>query len=222
MSSSRDAGAAAPPTERELKFADVDHSALRERLLALEAECEGSPALEDNWIFDQDGRLQSAGSVLRLRVDRRGARLTVKGPATFEDQMKIRTELETGVDDAQTLRAILEALGFSATRRYQKYREIWHLGSITISVDHTPIGDFAEFEGENCETVARRCGLDPAQAEPRSYLALYEDHVRSHPDAPPDMLFPPKERGGVGTGATPIVTPGAIQAAQAKRDADGG
>lgn len=177
------------PKERELKFADIDHGKVRERLMALEAECQGSSALEDNWIFDRDGQVMGNGGLLRLRLDRRGARLTFKGPATFEGKIKIRTEHETGVENIDAIRAILESLGFGVVRRYQKYREEWHLGSIVICLDHTPIGDFVELEGVGCDKVAVRCGLDPAMAERRNYLRLYEDYLRDHSDAPPDMIF---------------------------------
>ncbi len=177
--------------ERELKFVDVDHGELRERLEALEAECQGTPALEDNWIFDRDGgELAKSGQVLRLRVDRRGAGLAFKGPAAFDGRVKVRIEHQVGVSDQRPIRGILESLGFSVVRRYQKYREEWHLGSIVISLDHTPIGDFAEFEGDGCEKVAVRCGLDPEQAERRNYLRLYEDYLKENPSAPRDMVFP--------------------------------
>ncbi len=177
------------PEERELKFGDVDLDGLRDRLRELDAECQGSAALEDNWIFDMDGQLSSSGRLLRIRVDRRGSRITYKGPARFEDKVKIRPELETGVEEFATTRKIFEALGYSLVRRYQKYREDWLLGSITISLDHTPIGDFAEFEGAGCDRVAKRCGLDPEKAERRNYLRLYEDYLKEHQEAPPDMIF---------------------------------
>ena len=176
--------------EKELKFGDVDLDALRERMQDFEAECQGSAALEDNWIFDKKDKLASKGELLRVRVDRRGSRITYKGKAHFEDGLKIRSELETGVEDFETTCKIFEALGYSLVRRYQKYREDWLLGSIIISLDHTPIGDFAEFEGEGCDRVAKRCGLDPETAEKRNYLKLYEDYLVDHPDAPPDMVFP--------------------------------
>lgn len=175
--------------ERELKFADVDLNALRVRLLELSAEKQGPPTLEDNWIFDQNGALAGAGSLLRLRLDGRGCRLTYKGPATFDGSAKVRQEIETGVEDIDKARAIVEALGYQLVRRYQKWREDWLLGSIVISLDHTPIGDFAEFEGEGCETVARRSNLDPTKAERRNYLQLYEEYLKEHPEAPLDMIF---------------------------------
>ena len=175
--------------ERELKFGDVDHSHLRELLEGFEAECTRSSALEDNWVFDDQDQLFDEGKILRLRVDRRGARLTFKGPATFDGKVKVRAEYQTNIEDEKQMRLILESLGLSVARRYQKYREEWRLGAVIITLDHTPIGDFAEFEGEGCERVAKRCGLDPDVAERRSYLRLYEDHRKENPEAPPFMVF---------------------------------
>lgn len=177
------------PIERELKFGEVDHGHLRERLQTLEAECLGSPALEENWIYDKGDELQSRGQVLRVRIDKRGCRLTFKDAASYDGRVKTRGERETTVGDAAEIQAILEALGYGAVRRYQKYREEWRLGSLVVALDHTPIGDFAELEGEGCERLARRLGLDPERAERRSYLRLYADHLETHPDAPPDMVF---------------------------------
>lgn len=177
-------------TERELKFAGVDHEALRARLRELEAEPQGPPALEDNLLFDRDGELEGAEKLLRLRSDRRGARLAFKGPPSYEGHLKVRRELETTVGDLDTTRALLEALGYERVQRYQKYREEWLLGSIVIALDHTPIGDFAEFEGVDCERVARRCGFEAEDAERRNYLRLYRDYREEHPEADPEMIFP--------------------------------
>lgn len=176
--------------ERELKFSGVELSSLRERLVELDAERLAAGTFEDNWVFDRgSGELEAAGEILRLRIDAAGARLTFKGPQSFDGRAKVRSEHETRLDDPEQVRSILEALGYQVVKRYQKRREEWVLGGVTIALDHTPIGDFAEFEGDGCDTVARRCGFDAAAAERRSYLRLYEDYRREHPDAPEDMLF---------------------------------
>lgn len=180
---------AGPPVERELKFAEVELETLREKLLGLEAERLRPATLEDNWVLDKDGELREAGNLLRLRKDGHGARLTFKGPTRIEGRTRVRREEETDVGDAETMLGILESLGFKIARRYQKMREEWQLGGVTISLDRTPIGDFAEFEGEGAETVARRCGLRPEKAERRSYLRLYDDYLEQHPNAPRDMTF---------------------------------
>jgi len=175
--------------EREIKFPGVELDGLRDRLTELVAERLRPAAFEDNWILDRKGELVSAGRILRLRTDGQRARLTFKGPMRIEGNMKVREEREIDVGDADEARSLFESLGYSVVRRYQKMREEWQLGGVTIALDHTPIGDFAEFEGDGAETVARRCGLDPEKGERRSYLRLYEDYLKNHPEAPPEMVF---------------------------------
>lgn len=175
--------------ERELKFADVELSGLRERLVDLDAERVNAPAFEDNWIFDREGEMVENDRLLRVRIDGQGAVVTLKGPPRFEENVKIRIENQTRVDDPDQMRAILESLGYSIVRRYQKMREVWRLGGVTICLDHTPIGDFAEFEGTGGDKVAKRCGFDPSQAERRNYLRLWEEYLREHPEASDDMTF---------------------------------
>jgi len=175
--------------EREIKFPGVDLNKLRERLVELEAERKGPAAFEDNWILDRGSELVKEGKILRLRTDGGRARLTLKGPMRLEGNVKIRQEFEIEVEGAEDTRSLLEHLGFAVVRRYQKMREEWQLGSVTIALDHTPIGDFAEFEGDRAEVVAKRCGFDSEQAERRSYLRLYEEYLKKHPDAPPEMVF---------------------------------
>jgi predicted adenylyl cyclase CyaB len=175
--------------EREIKFPGVELEKLRERLIELEAERKGPTAFEDNWILDRGDELMKEGKILRLRTDSGRARLTFKGPLRLEGNLKVREEYEIDVENAEEATALLRNLGYSVVRRYQKMREEWQLGSVTIALDHTPIGDFAEFEGDRAEVVAKRCGLDSDKAERRSYLRLYEDYLKEHPDSPPEMVF---------------------------------
>jgi adenylate cyclase class 2 len=175
--------------EKEIKFPGVELDRLRERLIELEAERVGPSAFEDNWILDREDELLSTGRILRLRTDAGRARLTLKGPMRLEGNLKVREEHEVTIENADAARALLEGLGYSVVRRYQKMREEWQLGGVTIALDHTPIGDFAEFEGDRAEVVAKRCGFDVEKAERRSYLRLYEDYLKAHPESPPEMVF---------------------------------
>jgi predicted adenylyl cyclase CyaB len=176
--------------EREIKIAVEGLDTLRERLVELEAERVAPSAFEDNWLLDRDGEMASGKRTLRVRIDRNGARLTYKGPPEFHGDVKVRIEHETRVEDGKALMAILESLGYRVSTRYQKHREEWLLGSVTVALDHTPIGDYAEFEGDSAEKVAQRCGFDPKDAERRTYPEIYADHHRENPDSPPDMVFP--------------------------------
>lgn len=177
------------PEEWELKFSCTSLEDLRERLRELEAERLGAAGAEDNYIYDREGRLKKTGELLRLRLDRQGARVTYKGPARFEEGVKVRIEHETRVDDAEQLASILEGLGYEVVYRYQKKREEWYIGGVTVALDHTPIGDFVEFEGSGANTIARRFGFEVDDAESRNYIELYESYREDNPDAPPNMVF---------------------------------
>jgi len=124
----------------------------------------------------------------------RGAVVTFKGPASFERNLKVRRELEIRIESAEKALTLFAALGFAVERRYQKMREEWRLGTETICLDHTPIGDFVEFEGDRAEAVAKRCGFDQEKALRKSYLMLYADYVAEHPEAPRDMVFTDSEK----------------------------
>ncbi len=175
-------------SERELKFKVDDQPELRARLVDLGAE-RASSHFEDNWVFDRDGELLDKGCVLRLRLDGHGTLLTFKGPPSFEGAVKVRAEFESRVDDSKGMRGLLEQLGYRVATRYQKKREEWRVGGIMVAIDNTPIGAYAEFEGDGVEKLAKRCGFEAEDAESRSYLELYADHRQEHPDLPVEMVF---------------------------------
>jgi predicted adenylyl cyclase CyaB len=125
-----------------------------------------------------------------VRAQGTEAFLTFKGPARFEEGSKIRSEREVGVDGHESVVAILGALGFDVSRRYEKFRETWRLGGVLVCLDHTPIGDFVEFEGSKADQVAKRFRFTPIEAERKNYLGLYEEYRQEHPEAPEDMVFP--------------------------------
>jgi adenylate cyclase class 2 len=162
---------------------------LRRRLEAEGARLLHAESFEDNEIWDRGDELRAAGRLLRLRRDGRGARLTFKGPATYEGRLKVRDEHETAVEDAESLERILGALGYSPVRRYQKYREEWALGGVLVALDRTPLGWFVEFEGEAAVAAAERCGCDARGALLHDYLTLWTAHRQTHPGAPADMVF---------------------------------
>jgi adenylate cyclase class 2 len=180
--------------ETELKIPVEYLDELRQRLEATGCELIHESLRENNLLFDTDDRrLASSGRVLRVRTIGREARLTLKGPARYEGAVKRRHELEVAVGDADELSSILEQLGFSAVIRYEKDRETWRHGAVTITLDHTPLGEFVEIEGPEAELegVASTIGLDPAVAVRGSYLSLWQEYRRRHPELqlPSDMVF---------------------------------
>lgn len=176
-------------SEREIKFRVDDRPALVARLMELQAEHVTSSRFEDNWVFDRDNELRDNQCLLRLRIEKRGSILTYKGPPTFEGPVKVRSEYESGVEDPEAVQELLEHLGYQVATRYQKRRDEWRVGGITVVLDNTPIGDFVEFEGDGAEKLSARCGFAAEDAEIKTYLELYADYRRKHPEEPEEMVF---------------------------------
>ncbi len=176
--------------ERELKFAVDSLDVVRERLADLGAEEQSPASHERNWVFDRNDELRDAGSILRLRTDGQGVRLTLKGPVRWEAKLKIREETELEVGDATPMRKILESMGYSVIRRYEKIRQEWRLEETILALDHTPIGDYVELEGGEAAKLALRLGFRIEEAESLSYLGLYDRYRLRNPDSPLEMLFP--------------------------------
>ena len=178
--------------EHEIKVPVSTLDVVRGRLRAAGATLRRDATFEDNWVLDDRGRsIAASGCLLRVRRWGEASYLTYKGPARFAAGVKTREELETSVGDAAVVLQAFAALGFTPWRRYQKWRELWLLRGLAVTLDRTPLGCFVELEGppEVIPGVAAALGLDPAAAVPGSYLALWEAYRTSHPDAPADMVF---------------------------------
>jgi adenylate cyclase class 2 len=179
-------------TESELKIPVEDLDGIRGRLRGLGAEALGAPLDEHNLLLDSAaGALKDRGQVLRLRSwgDRRV--LTFKGPPRYLGAVKERLELEVEVSSLDTLGEILSQLGLTPWMRYEKRRQTWRLDDVEVALDETPLGCFVELEGppSSLDAAARRLGLDPRSAVRASYVGLWLEHRRRHPDAPRDMVF---------------------------------
>ncbi|MCX7895619.1 MAG: class IV adenylate cyclase [Thermoanaerobaculum sp.] len=181
------------PEEREAKLPVEDLPRVRRRLQALGAHLETPPTRESNWVLDDlSGSLYHRGCLLRLRQWGKQHLLTFKGPGRMEGGVKVRKELETGVEHVEKTLPILAELGFAVAFFYEKERESWRVGSVTVALDHTPLGDFVELEGEveALGAVAAQLGLDLRRAVAATYAELWQEHRRKHPQAPAHMVFP--------------------------------
>jgi adenylate cyclase class 2 len=168
--------------EQEAKFYIRDLAALEKRLAARGATLKQPRTLEKNLRFDTpDRRLSASYQALRLRQDR-VCRLTYKGANDPHAQVSARRELEVEVSDLETAAAILEALGFQISVRYEKYRAAYQIGEVEVSLDEMPFGDFCEIEGPNpasIERAAGELGLDWDARSKLSYLVLFAELKRN-------------------------------------------
>lgn len=164
------------PVESEVKLRIARPQDARAALARIGAERVRPRHFEDNVLFDDAASsLASGGRALRVRRTDRGGVLTYKGPRTDREGVTTRPELETTVGDAETLQAVLQALGFRPVFRYQKYREVYRWNGVEIVVDETPIGSFLEIEGPVAaiHDAAAALGYSPADYVRDSYAALY-------------------------------------------------
>ena len=163
--------------EIEVKFYLRHLEDIRKRLIAHDALLKTSRLLERNLRFDTpDRELAGKKHVLRLRQDNR-ATLTFKRP---RGQLETREELEVEIDDFEGGRKILEALGFTVTTLYEKYRETYQIDFIEVMLDELPFGCFIEIEGPSIESIRQmsdRLELPWERRVQASYLELF-DRIR--------------------------------------------
>ncbi|HRY45955.1 MAG TPA: class IV adenylate cyclase [Thermoanaerobaculia bacterium] len=183
------------PREIEAKFRVADRPELEARLAALGA-VPGAREDEVNLLLDDDdASLRSRGCALRVRTVGGRGLLTYKGPASFDGGVKARLELESGVDAPESLLPLLDALGFRPRFRYDKRRTPWRFVDAArplVVVDETPLGLFAEIEGEAAavRTLAAELGVAEESFLRASYQGLWQAAREAEPDLPEDMVFP--------------------------------
>ena len=163
--------------EIEVKFYLRHLEDIRKRLIAHDARLITNRVLERNLRFDTPGReLASKQHVLRLRQDNR-VTLTFKRPL---GQVETREEFEVGIDDFESGRKILEALGYTVTTIYEKYREIYQIDPNQVMLDELLFGCFVEIEGPSIESIRHlsdQLGLPWERRVQASYLELF-DRIR--------------------------------------------
>ncbi len=178
--------------ELEVKFYVRDLRGVEARLQALGAHLTQPRTHERNLRFDTpSGDLASAFRVLRLRQDT-ASRMTYKGPATFQDGVRVRQEIEFVVEDFHAACDLLQALGYQVSMIYEKYRTTYELQGAHVTLDELPYGDFVEIEGpdtESIHTVNNKLGLNWEARLPDSYIVLF-NQLRARLGLPfRDLIF---------------------------------
>lgn len=163
--------------ESEVKFYVQDLPAIEQRLKELAAILVQPRTFEINLRFDTpDLDLSRNLRVLRLRQDT-AARMTFKGPAHGSEGVRVRQEIEFIVEDFETARALLEALGYEVSMGYEKFRTVYDLGEVHITLDELPYGNFVEIEGPDPESILDvnlDLGLVWEARAPESYVAIFD------------------------------------------------
>ena len=163
-------------TETEVKFCVFNLSQIEVGLRELKAHLFASRTFEVNLRFDtSNGNLKREARVLRLRKDDL-ARLTYKDNSQQIEGALSRREIEFVVNDFDSAKQFIEALGYQVAFIYEKYRTTFEYKGAHIMLDELPCGNFVEIEGdlEMLRPIAEKLGLDWDKAIPASYHALFE------------------------------------------------
>src|SRR5262245_44633862 len=177
--------------EREVKLRFESAEAARAAVAATGAKPLRPRRLQSDVLLDNDSReLSARGQVLRVRIEDGHSYVTFKSPAEHPT-LKLREELETGVEDGERTVAIFGRLGFRIWFRYEKYREEFALDEAIVAVDETPVGTFVEIEGSDRGIVAAvdALGRGPADFIVDSYRTLFVKYCAEHGIPVGDMVF---------------------------------
>jgi len=164
--------------EKKYRLTAEQRERVRLRLRAVGAEFCGEE-FEENTLYG-GGHTNLKNSVLRLRRVAGKSVLTYKKRFPSESAIKHQREDETGVEDADALSAILEALGYKPALVYEKRRSTWRMGETEIVLDELPFGSFMEIEAAEQAILAAEqlLELDGVTAEMQTYPQLALEHGR--------------------------------------------
>ena len=178
--------------EIEVKFYLEHLDRLRAHLIEIGAELVQPRTHEINLRFDTPSEeLSRSYRVLRLRQDT-DARMTYKGPGELIEGTRLRQEIEFVVSNFQAARAFLEALGFQVRMVYEKYRTVYDLDQVHVTLDEMPYGEFCELEGETPQHIinlSQRLGLNWERRVLDSYTVLFDRLKQSRGLTMRDLTF---------------------------------
>ena len=170
--------------EIEVKFRVASLRVLARKLRAAGFRKKTARAREINTLYDLPGQvLRKRKELLRLREYKSKWKLTHKSKGNV-GRHSSRQELETEVGDGKQMDLILNALGYSPSFRYEKFRAEWTDGRGEVVVDETPIGNFCEIEGSPrwIDTTAKKLGITRQEYIMKNYATLFQEwlHLTGH------------------------------------------
>ena len=168
--------------ELEVKFYVAEFESINARLQNSQALRIQPRNHEYNLLFDNEaGDITRQSQILRLRVDSK-VRLTFKDRGCEADEALLRPELELIVSSFKDSQAFLEALGYRVVWVYEKYRTMYDLDGVSVTLDEMPFGNFVEVEGttsDHMKEVSKKMDLDWDARILSSYRDLFQE-VQKH------------------------------------------
>ena len=172
-------------TEIEVKLKVDSLSEVEHKLGDLGARFLGEQLQTDYLFDDANATLIKSDKCLRLRKQTVGKResffLTYKG-AKEKSILKKRQEIESEINDADSIHKLLLALGYEQVLIVEKKRRLWLFCNCEVALDRLPLlGDFVEIEGpdeENILNVQNSLGLTDLPHVSKSYASLLKEQLQ--------------------------------------------
>lgn len=149
-------------TEIEAKFLNIDHDAMRDKLLKLGAHCKLPMRLMKRKNYDfPDGRLQKIGGWIRVRDE--GDKVTLSYKQLNDRSLHGTQEVSVAVDSFDAADSFLRSIGCEPTSYQETKRESWRLDKLEIELDEWPwTQPYVEIEGPDeasLRNIAAKLGL---------------------------------------------------------------
>jgi len=177
--------------EIEVKFRINDLRAVNQHLRRSGFRLITRRTHEMNTLYDLPRQLlRKRGELLRLRKYGPEWVMTHKAKGKA-GRHKRRVETETTIGDGAKMEAILRALGFAPTFRYEKFRAEWSDGTGHVVVDETPIGNFGEIEGASrwIDRTAERLQIRSSDYITATYAELFFQWKKQSGSPADEMIF---------------------------------
>lgn len=159
--------------EIEIKFLQVDHSALRQKLDASGAQRRYAMRSMRRLVFNWPER--TLDSFVRVRDE--GDRVTMTYKA-YDNDAEVE-KLETTVGDFATAVSILERMGATVKSKQESRREEWVLDGCKVQLDEWPwLRPFIEIKGDSeqaVQAVTEKLGFNHVVAVRGSVNEAYKD-----------------------------------------------
>jgi adenylate cyclase class 2 len=153
--------------EIELKFPVADVRRFRTAAEELGFQMVTPRTFESNTLYDSvDRQLRVKKQILRLREYGGLNTVTHKRKADMNDadlRYKTRVETESVVEDVSALAEIFGQLGYQPVFKYEKFRTEFASDEGKLVLDETPIGVWAELEGDPKWIDSTLAGLGVAE-----------------------------------------------------------
>lgn len=182
--------------EIELKFRVDDVAGFRATVARLELHLRTERSFESNTLYDTPNRdLRHKRHLLRLREYKGHCVVTHKrvgDDGGADVRYKTRIETETEIEECAALAEIFTQLGFAPVFRYEKFRTEWSAGDGGhLVLDETPIGTWAELEGDPAwiDAMLGKLEVDGSRCTTDSYGSLFLQWKEAHGSPVNNLTF---------------------------------